>query len=259
MRFLKRIIYAGVLLGIIIGITLMIGGAFGNANPTCDDGRKNQGEARADCGGPCRPCGTANQIIIAERGVFPHQQINKTSFYIVFSNPSGDYWVKSFKYKLHVYDRYNTQIDSIGGTSSLPPAAITDKGLVPGTARAIVVAANIAPIDAARIDIEITDEDWKQVSTYIDPRLSVGGVKFTEDDGRVTVTGTVKNNSMEMAENASVGIVFRDGTGKAAGASMSALGNIPPFSAKSFEILWRSEGKFVLNAEKTEIFTEKKW
>lgn len=259
MRFLKRIIYAGVLLGIIIGVVWIIGSAFTNTNPTCNDGRKNQGEVRADCGGPCRPCGAANQITIAERGVFPHQEIGKTSFYIAFNNPSGDYWVKSFKYKLHVYDRYNTKIDSIGGMSSLPPAAITDRGLIPGTARAIIMAANITPIDAARIDLEITDENWEPVPTYIDPRLSVGNVRFVEDGGKVTVTGTVKNNSMETAEDATVGIIFRDDAGKAIGASMSAVGDMPSLSAKSFEIFWRSEGGVLPSADKTEIFTEKKW
>jgi hypothetical protein len=258
MRFLKRIIYGGVMVGIAIGAILLTGNAAKNANPTCSDGIKNQGEAKADCGGPCRPCGVANQIIISESGIFPHDQAGKTSFYAVFSNLSGDYWVSSFNYKLYIYDRYGTLIETISGASSLPPAAVTGKGLVPGVSRAVAVAANVAPIDAFKMDVEVADEDWKPVSAYADSRLSVGNVRFSEDGGKVTVSGTARNNTLSTAEDSLAGAIFRDKAGKAIGVSVSAVGDVPSLSAKDFEIFWRSEGGTLPDASKTEIFTERK-
>lgn len=258
MRLLKRAIYGVIILGTVFAVILSIGDSFMNENPTCSDGRKNQGELRVDCGGPCRPCGAANQIVISDRGVFTHDDIGKTSFYVAFSNPSGDYWVRSFKYKIHVYDSYNTLINTMNGASSIPPAAITDKGLVPGLARAVVVAANVAPIDAVRTDIEVSDEEWVSASSYADNGLSVGSVRLAGDGERVTVTGTVRNNTPDYLSGVFAGVVFRDSAGKAIGVSSAEVGSMSPLSAKNFEIFWRAEDGRLPSSDKSETFAEKK-
>ncbi len=258
MRELKQIAYAGIILGFIVSIFWLLSGARPAKIATCNDGIKNQQEEQVDCGGPCMACAHTHQITFGEKIIFPHLSIGKTSFYFQLINQSDVLWAENLKYRLDIYNKNDIKIDSIYGALSVPPASITDKGLVPGTARDIIVAADISPIDVARINVIIIENNWREARTYIDARISVIEARVVEGPGRVITRGVIRNNSNIKQEEVIVGIIFRQAGGETIGVSQTIINDISPLATSDFEIFWRNDTGRAIDVNKSEIFVYKR-
>ncbi len=257
-RELKQITYGGIIFIFIFGVIWLIGSATQD-KATCYDNIKNQREIKTDCGGPCLPCDNdrLHQIIFGERTIFPHFDINKTSFYFHLINENSAFWAEDIRYRLNIYNNHNRKIDSIYGVLSVPPAAITNNGKISGIAREIIVAENIAPTEAARINIEIIENNWREAETYIDARLSITEARFTESNGRIIVRGTVKNNSLVKYEAIKVGIIFKDIQGEKIGVSRVTINDVASFAESNFEIFWRNDTGRIIDYNQSEIFAKR--
>lgn len=248
MRLLKQSFYICALISLLLGGFYLLYYSINESGATCYDGRRNQGEAGADCGGPCQPCEENLQIVLKEKKIFPHTDIGRTSFFVELNNPSSSFWVQNFNYKLNVYDKAGLQISSFSGFSSIPPA---------DSRKLAIIAADINPSDILRADLGIESPNWMPVKQYIADNISVHGVNVLKDENKFSVNGSLKNNSPDKVLEIAVGAVFKDDKGESVGISVVQVKELPAFSSDDFEIFWRSEGEAV-DIDKTEVFVEKR-
>jgi len=241
MRVFKQIAYTGLTLGLVVSTFWILGGTARN---------QNQIERRE--------VSNEYEIIISEKEIFPHLSINKTSFYLQLTNPNEKFWAENVRYQLNIYNNADQRVRSIYGESSIPPAAVTNEGLIPGRAQIIIASTDINPVNAVRIGITIMDSAWKEASTYMDARLNIDGLQFDKDSQDVIVKGVVRNNALDQAREVMVGVIFRDSTRRAVGVSQIMIGDIASFATSDFEILWRNETDKIVSLHQSEVFVERR-
>lgn len=245
----KQITYGFFYLLVIVGLGIGFYSMFLKSSPTCFDGAKNQGEENIDCGGPCDSCETAAlSILIGEKGYFSISRLGKTTFYLEFKNPSGEFWVKNFDYTLNVFDSLGSKIGSFSGSSSIAPS---------GKRIVAIVAADVDAKNIARTDLGVMSPEWSPLVEY-----HVDGVTATDvrsqivTGGKAYVSGVITNNVSLVAKKVTVTAVFRNKESRIVNASITTIDSLGPFSKKNFEIFLTPDQIAVLDLAKTEIAIE---
>lgn len=93
------------------------------ADPTCVDGKKNQGEESIDCGGPCNKCPEgikAEKIIIEDYHVI-YGGHNLYDLAIEINNPNERYGALEFKYKIDLKNEAGETVVFREGKSFILP------------------------------------------------------------------------------------------------------------------------------------------
>ena len=248
MRSLKRLLYAILLIGALVGAVVFVRYLSRDGSATCYDRVKNQREEGVDCGGPCPACQTGGQILINDKKIFPHNEIGKTSFFIELANPYDSFWVKNFDYRINVYDESEVQTASFSGNSSIPPF---------GKRQIALIAADIDPSLVSRVDLGVMDPQWVSVREYVSDNLSVHETDVSRVGERIAVRGVLKNNSTSRAIETIIVAIFRSSDGVTKGVSSTVVEGLSSFSEAPFEIFWRSDGNDI-DLQRTEIFTERR-
>jgi hypothetical protein len=90
-------------------------------NPTCFDGKQNQGEQGVDCGGSCQPCvGEVKDPVVLWSKAFKIKDGEYEAAALI-DNPNIFAGISSFKYKLKIYDEKNILIALKEGESFINP------------------------------------------------------------------------------------------------------------------------------------------
>lgn len=246
-RTTKQILYGAFFVTFIAALTLWFYAVFLVPAPSCFDGIKNQGEEEVDCGGACLSCSVKQlDLIVKEKAVVPIDSLSRTTFFVNLENPSVDFWVKKFDYEIKVYNSLGVVIGNFKGSSYVNP----------GGERVIAyVAEDFDPQDAGQFSFEITNEEWASIEEYNDSGIRVTLREAEERNGKIVISGTVRNLSSEPISFLKVGSVFKSRPGEFANVSTTVVENFEALSSRMFEIILLP-GKGDIDLDRVEVFTE---
>lgn len=226
-QVLYGIFYLAVLGGIGAGIYLL----FLRPGASCFDGIQDQGEQGVDCGGPCaRQCASVNtQPIVPLGGVsFFSPLPGSESVLVKLENANASSGASSFDYAITLYGTDgSTTVASIQGSSFIYPDEV----------KYIVVPNEPVAATVASGSIVIGNVQWAAASSMGQaPVFSFTNVTDAPgQNGFVTVSGNITNDSVSSYSVVIVDAVFKDAFGTPVGASQTqidslAAGETQPFS-----------------------------
>jgi hypothetical protein len=163
----KRIIKRTIIILVYILIFSAIGAAFYflfRTQPTCSDGKLNQGEEKVDCGGPCQKCEEIPKIEnaqILEKSLIPAGS-NKYDALVKIKNPNSLFGIENLGYTFNFLDASGKVIGQREGTSFLLPAE---------TKYIFVFNLDLAEKPDS-VDFRIKSYRWQKFSDYEEPNIA---------------------------------------------------------------------------------------
>lgn len=246
-RTIKQILYGAFFLTFISAVALWFYAVFVVPTPTCFDNVKNQREEEIDCGGPCLSCSVKDlDLTVKEKAVVPITALSRTTFFAQLENPSVDFWVKKFDYSIRIYNSLGVVIKTFGGSSYVNPG---------GTREISYVAEDFDPRDARQFDINIESEEWASIEDYNDSGIRVTRRGIEDRNGKIVISGSVRNASADPIALLKIGAVFENETGKFVNVSTTVVENFDALSSRAFEIILLP-GKEDIDLNRVTIFTE---
>ena len=124
--------WAGRRQAIIIGVGIIVIAAFlfpilkpiVAPNPTCSDGRQNQGELGVDCSGPCQKICSSEAAKVSVLWVRPFKVAEGVVSAVAYiSNPNPSFEAKRVPYTMRVYDGKNLLVAERRGRTDIPAKA----------------------------------------------------------------------------------------------------------------------------------------
>lgn len=225
---------------IIIAIYLLILAGIGTglyfhyrAEPTCFDGKKNQGEEEVDCGGPCPPCEIRYlrkpEILWAD---FFATGEHSGDVAVKIKNSNSRYGARKFSYKMVLLDAFGEELAARVGESFVMPQEL--KYLV--EPKFDVVAGEVKDVQ-----IEIFDIQWAALSDY-QPDLSARGVRarfsVPPEIGYLEVSGLVMNRGAILLDRVGVNAILYDKDRRPIAAGRTEIRSLKPNGERYFKILW---------------------
>jgi hypothetical protein len=163
----KRIIKRTIIILVYILIFSAIGAAFYflfRTQPTCSDGKLNQGEEKVDCGGPCQKCEEIPKIEnaqILEKSLIPAGS-NRYDALVKIKNPNSLFGIENLGYTFNFLDASGKVIGQREGTSFLLPAE---------TKYIFVFNLDLAEKPDS-VDFRIKSYRWQKFSDYEEPNIA---------------------------------------------------------------------------------------
>jgi len=228
-RGLKRSIIVFIYL-MIFGIVGLVIYQIAKPNPTCWDGKQNQGEEGIDCGGPCQLCEReikADDMVVLEK-YFVH---GKGNYYDVMSkvdNPNNRFGAAKFSYKFSLVDNAGNKLSTRMGESFI----------LPGETKYVIELNMDSPEEPYTVNFEITDVEWEEFLGYEEPKLSIYNKNFHKDGQKSEVFGLLKNESYFDFNSIEIDIVLRDGDGKPLALGTNEMRTISSQQERDFRIFW---------------------
>lgn len=198
-------------------------------NPTCFDGRRNQGEKGIDCGGPCEPCvGEVKNLIIHWSKIFKLKNGNYEAAALI-DNPNLFAGLPSLKYKFHIYDEKNVLIAIKSGKTFINP---DERFLIFETS--IEVGERIPK--HAFLEFEGRPE-WKRIEKE-KPQIVVSKKQFFNSEPFPKLIIGINNKSLFSAENIFLAAVLYGKDQNAKAVSVSKIDYIGGGSSKEAVFTW---------------------
>ncbi|OGI27636.1 MAG: hypothetical protein A2359_02935 [Candidatus Moranbacteria bacterium RIFOXYB1_FULL_43_19] len=167
MTSLQRSIKRAIIILVYIIIFSGIGtGAFFlfRTEPTCDDGKLNQGEEKADCGGPCQKCEEIPKIEnaeILEKRLVP-SGANRYDALVKIKNPNSLFGIEDLGYTFNFLDASGKVIGQKEGAIFLLPVE---------TKYIFVFNMDLAEKPDS-VDFRIKSYRWQKFSDYEEPNIA---------------------------------------------------------------------------------------
>ncbi|NOY35703.1 MAG: hypothetical protein GXP44_02175 [bacterium] len=216
-------------------------------NPTCFDGKQNQGEESVDCGGPCEAClGEIKNLVVSWAKPFKLKDGVYDAAALV-ENPNLFLALPSLKYKFKLYDEDGVLVAVRGGETFFNPGekfVIFETGIETGKR---------IP-KRAFIELE-QNPRWKRIEKET-ARLVVSGKSFTNDPFP-RLTARISNKSIFSADGVYAVAVLYDGEKNATAASSAAIGLVDGGSSRQISFTWPKP--FAENPASSEILLRTNW
>lgn len=227
---MKQIIYGGVYLACVAGIIAAVYFAKWKPDPTCYDGRMNQGEEEADCGGPCVACAIRRLAPLEGNIVNAFDPgTGRATALLEFRNGNQNYGASAFSYTIRFRDRSGRELFAKDGSSFLYPGAFK-----------YVVETDLAvPFETAgNGHIEIDHVAWVPAAAFSAPELETGSVSFDSrpDREELIVSGTLTNRASSFVSRVSITVLVSNALGVLAGVSKTQLRDLAPLEDRSFQV-----------------------
>lgn len=248
-RFIKRLIFGVFYLVIFGGVFYSIYVLAFRGASSCFDNRRNQSEAEVDCGGPCVPCELKRLLPITFFGkpeILPIDDSQSAVFFQI-KNPNVNYGAISLNYFLDFYDTAGVKLGEVSGSTFVYPSRIRALAEVP---------VKISAARISRVDLRISDLDWRPAADFQSPTLQSRNIKveFPAKD-QAKVTGLVLNNSSFPLSFADIVIAVNDQLGAKVAVSKTILRDIEPFQERAFSVFLPLRGQRI-DPTATEVFVE---
>ena len=200
--------------------------------PSCTDGRRNQGEEEADCGGPCVPCAFRQQKPIEVFWVrFVKVRENAYDAAAEIKNPNVKIGAAAFAYEFKLLDTAGVAVATRRGETFLYPgetAHLVEVGLLSG--RLIQGAA-----------LAIGEVAWA-LSDAPGPDIVAGSKEYVlEGDPAHPVSvmkAIVSNRGLRDLSGIGVSALAFDADGNLLGAHRSVVESLPAGSAEPVKFTW---------------------
>lgn len=202
-------------------------------DPTCYDGKKNQREEKADCGGQCAPCEkiiNAQPLEMAEKA-FVYGGPGKYDVLAKITNPNNQFGSPEFSYEFTLRDSEGREIARRSGNGFILPAEtkyILETGL----------AAETIPGEA---EIKITGADWEEFFEYEKPKLNIYNKRYDLISGGAGYSeayGLVRNESLFDFNFIKINVVLRDASGKILALNSTDMRTVSAGEQRDFRLLW---------------------
>lgn len=220
-------------LGLAIFLLLVIGGplayAYLSVEPTCQDGKRNQGESAVDRGGPCS--------VLDGKAIAPAAVLWTRSFRVrdgsynavaYLQNPNAAAGVRRVAYRFGLYDERNVIVAERTGETFIMPGATTPlfEGAI-DTGNRIV----------AHTYFEFLEPlTWERLDNTASG-ISIGNRSVTSgDEPRISAIAT--NPSVRDLKNVIFVVTVSDPAGNAFAASRTILATLPAGASETVTFTW---------------------
>lgn len=238
MRFTKQFIYGA---GFLIVVALIVWGivsAVYNPTPTCTDGKRNQGEADTDCGGPCTPCAlkTLKPIQVQSKKVF--KAANGFGYAFEAVNRNGDWAAANVSYTVLLEDSFGKTLHTYSAETFVYAGEL--KYIVePYLSAQAGQDGNFQNI--ASIDVQFGEPKWESKNQFSKPDVDTQDIRTAKINNQMTVTGKLVNKLSVAYKNPKIIAVVFNRTGEIIGASKTELREIKDLETKQFSIPFPKE------------------
>jgi len=228
-------------------------------NPTCVDRKKNQGEEKADCGGPCNPCEKpieASELIIQEKNIIDGGsdiingiEVKKYDVVVRVKNPNESFGSPAFNYLIVLKDNSGNTLSERKGSEFIYPMEV--KNLIENN-----LEAKAEPKEA---EVKIIKTEWIEFENYQKPRFSVYNKKFnliSSGTGYCEVIGTVFNESKMGFGSVRVKVILKDFQGNPIAANKTEIRDLRTREEREFKLFWPSRFPGEVNGENIETTAE---
>jgi len=201
--------------------------------PTCFDGKQNQGEEKADCGGPCRPCAeeiNARDLKIAEKAFVRggHQRYDVMA---KISNPNDQFGSPEFSYKFILKDSQENILAEQEGKSFILPSETK-----------YIIGTNLeTESKPAVLEIDIFNRQWKTFFTYKKPQLNIYNKRYdliSSPAGFSEAFGLLVNESEFDFNVIKINVVLRDSSGNPLSFNSTEMRTITSHEERDFRLVW---------------------
>jgi len=235
----RRLVYAGSVLIVALGISIAGFIVFVYKAPTCFDGLMNGSEFGVDCGGSCeRLCASAflPPSVSWTRFEEVGPGLYNVAAYVV--NPNREGQARKVPYHVMMYDARGVLIVEHRGEADIPPQRSTlifDRMIDTGKR-----------VPARALFEFTTSADWRSAKDSL-VSLVIGEKKYTEEGSGSALTVELKNNSVYSLPQMSVYAILYDVNSNAIGFSKTILDGIGPKDTALAPFTWpvNREGKVV--------------
>ena len=202
-------------------------GAFSSA--TCFDGKQNQREEAADCGGPCVSC-EIKRLRPIEGQVKIFGIDGNTNAVLVLSNPNINYGAAVLRYTVNFKSQAGETTLSLTRNSFLYPAEFQKMIVEPN------LRLRVGDIEG---DPELLIEviNWRPAAEFIQPKTQTRQVEMQLAGNQVNISGLMGNReSFEFSRAVINALIVNKITRVPVGASKTVLLDIKPFEERAFKI-----------------------
>ena len=258
-RRIKQLIYGSGYLAVIFLILFAVYSIWFKLAPTCFDGRKNQGEAGIDCGGPCNTCEIKTLSPVTASWVKYFSAESKTIIAAEIKNLNPNYGARKFTYAFDIYGKNEEKIKTIFGTSFIYPAEI----------KYLVEFLEINPKDIGKVQIsfaDFNDFDWAPKDDFFKPEIEPReiSVKINPVGDKIEANGKVVNKSAFSLSKVKVIAFLATANNIFISASQTELENLAAFDSRPFTVSFpkgvsltgATSSVFSADLNKTKIYIE---
>lgn len=198
--------------------------------PTCNDGRKNQGEKGVDCGGPCMPCPEQPNLedlsVVSAEWVY--DQDNKYDVAVKVKNPNNLYGAEKFDLKIS-FQNQGGPIENERNTTSF---------ILPNEEKYVLLQGVELTNAPSNVQAEISDPSWKKFKDYQAPDLIINNKRFEISSGGSSdyakAWGTLINNSQYDFETITVKVILRGPSGELLGENSHIMNTVRAKEQRDF-------------------------
>lgn len=223
-----------------LGIFILIGGSiflFLRSAPTCNDGRRNQGETDVDCGGPCSPC--VEKIVLQPIEIsgyeWVHSSGDKYDFIGVMKNPNDKYGASKFKYRV--------QVETQDGENFVQPNWV-DSFALPKEEKTLLIQGIELTSAPLQIKFELDTDGiiWENFTDFESPDFIINDKQYKELGGGEAnfskVWGMIINRGYVDFEEVYVKAFLRDSEGNLLATNSDLLGKFSAGDIRDFNMFF---------------------
>jgi len=251
-RQLKRLEIIFVYLGIFL-LFVTVFYFFLKPDPTCSDGKRNQGEEAIDCGGPCVPCPVVIKLEPLEIGSteWVYDIDNKYDVIVSIKNPNDVYGASRFRFRA---------VAQMNNGEEIAQKIWDNNYILPGERKYLFVHGFELDQEPKGIKIEIDGEsfDWEKFDNFEEPNFVINNSRYEQKGaGNIdfgAATGTVINRSPIDFEVVDVRVALRSETGKLLAINSQRMNTLRAEESRDYIMVFPHA--FPGSVEKVEVFVE---
>lgn len=199
---------------------------------TCTDNRKNQGEAEADCGGPCAPCAFKYQkeieVFFAR---FVPVRANTYDIVAKVQNPNSHLAANPLSYRMRLFDDQGVEIGRRENITFIYP-----------NDRIYIIEPNfVSERRVARAETEIlgSGTKWEYVEE-LRPELTLGNKAYAlnPDGPGASVTAELVSKSLFGFQRVEIRAALLDQEGNIIGVAKTIAEAVRPNESRKIELIW---------------------
>lgn len=199
---------------------------------TCTDDKKNQGEAEADCGGPCAPCAFKYQkeieVFFAR---FVPVRANTYDIVAEVQNPNSHLAANPLSYRMRLFDDQGVEIGRRENITFVYP-----------NDRIYIIEPNfVSERRVARAEVEIAEREtrWEYLEE-LRPELTLGNKVYipNAEGAGARVTAELVNKSLFGFQRVEIRAALLDGEGNIIGVAKTIAELVHPNESRQIELIW---------------------
>jgi len=249
-RIIKRAIIILVYIVIIFAVWTALYYLF-RAKPTCNDGKKNQGEENIDCGGPCQKCREIPEIeaIITQEKEIVQAGQNRYDALVKIQNPNSLFGVASLEYTFDFLDGAGKIVSSQEGSSFILPAE----------AKYIFAFNAVSDQKPESLNFRIKSLQWQKFLDYEEPDIPVSQKEFSfvsSGSGFAQLKAKIRNQSKYDFRQITTRVVLRDMAGTPVAINETNNNNVTANEEREIIFNWNEPFSKDIDVQKIEVDPE---